>query len=167
MGYSSALIIRMSLFCIVWSKNSHRTCISVGSSALSQQFCRVCTEAKCEGFEHTQTHIHTLTKSVYLLLKYIHMQTHTVHLHFPLSNIPHPQTLTHRHTEKVPLVIYSLFCVRVCWLSLNVLTLCVCACLQRKHKCAYMITKVWSVCRHVGIVVCIFERVYQKVSCQL
>lgn len=164
MGYSSALIIRMSLFCIVWSKNSHRTCISVGSSALSSSSAE---SVQRQNMKALNTHRHTLTKSVCLLLKYIHMQTHTVHLHFPLSNIPHPQTITHRHTEKVPLVIYSLCCVRVCWLSLNVLTLCVRARSQRKHKCAYVITKMWSVCRQVGIVVCIFERVYQKVSCQL
>lgn len=158
----------MSLFCIVWSKNSHRTCVSVCTSALSEQFCRVCAEARYEGFEHTHTCTHI--KSVCLFLKHIHMQTHTVHLPFPFSSI-HKNS----HTDTLmqpPLVIYSLCCVRVCWLTCFPLNECnmpasVCVFAEEALVCIHDHLRVFlcrtCLCVYMSWFSSVYVSVFQKV----
>lgn len=139
----------MSLFCIVWSKNSHRTCISVCTSALSEQFCRVCAEARYEGFEHTQAHAHMHAHKICLSLS----ETYTCcPSPFSFLKHTHSQMLTHRNTDVASFGhIFSLLCQGVladlphfeCTYTAPVgvyMPASVCVCLQRKHKCAYMIT---------------------------
>lgn len=136
------------VFSVLFGAKTHRTSVSVFVLLHCQNSSAgVFAEARYEGFEHTHTLTHTLTciriKSVCLFLKHIHMQTHTVHLPFPFSNTHRQNTHTQKHRlMQPPLVIYSLCCVRVCWLtclSLNALILlcvympasvCVCTCLD-------------------------------------
>lgn len=123
----------MSLFCIVWSKNSHRTCISVCTSALSEQFCRVCAEARYEGFEHTHAHMHTHKISFWNT----YTCKHTVHLSFPSSNT-HTPTNIHTQTDWYsPLWSYILFALPGCagwlaslWMHLHGYSMCIQACIS-------------------------------------
>lgn len=88
-----------------------------------------CAKARYEGFEQTYACTHKICPSLSYFLK--HAQTHTVHL---LS-----QTHISKNTHTYSLVIYSLCCVRVCWLtgfSLNAL----CICVHAEETWAYMST---------------------------
>ena len=126
----------MSLFCIVWSKNSHRTCISVCTSALSEQLCRVCAEARYEKALNTHTHARSHAHTLSLSVSFWNTDANT-HCPSPLCKHTHPQMLSHRQTDAAPFGhIFSLLCQGVladlplfeCSATLVCVCLCVCVC---------------------------------------
>ena len=129
----------MSLFCIVWSKNSHRTCISVCTSALSEQLCRVCAEARYEKALNTHTHARSHAHTLSLSVSFWNTDANT-HCPSPLCKHTHPQMLSHRQTDAAPFGhIFSLLCQGVladlplfeCSATLVCVCLCVCVWVSR------------------------------------
>lgn len=139
MGYSSALIIRMSLFCIVWSKNSHRTCISVGSSALSSSSAESVQRQNMKALNtHRHTYTHSQNQSVSFWNTYI--CKHTLSIFIFLSQTYHIHKQSHTDTLKKSLWSYILFAVSGCAGCLWTYLHSVCAHARRESISVHM----WS-----------------------